>query len=368
MIISTHVDIVLNPRNIKRLKKEGYFGDIGETIEILVSDLSIGSHCLIDVKCSICGDEKKVSYLNYNKQTQKGETVYFCSKCSKIKTKTSCLDKYGVDNPMKDEKIKNKLKCSILEKYGVENVFQNEEIKNKIKETNLIKYNSIYYNNIDKTKNTCIEKYGVDSPMKTEKVKNSIRNTCLEKYGVESYMQTSDFKNATIDYYSINNKEIKEKTKITNLEKYGVENVFQNEDIKNKIKETNLIKYGVEYTAQNEDIFLKTQKSRFKILKYKDSDIYYQGTYEKDFLDNFFESVDIKRAKSFVYYQDNKKHYYHPDFYLSEFNLIVEIKSKYIYDLELEQNLLKRQSCIDDGYNFIFIIDKNYVELKKLIE
>jgi hypothetical protein len=37
-----------------------------------------------------------------------------------------------------------------------------------------------------------------------------------------------------------------EKAKITNLEKYGVENVFQNEKIKEKSKETCLNKYGVE--------------------------------------------------------------------------------------------------------------------------
>jgi len=35
-----------------------------------------------------------------------------------------------------------------------------------------------------------------------------------------------------------------EKTKKTNLEKYGCENVFSNNDIKNKIRQTTLEKYG----------------------------------------------------------------------------------------------------------------------------
>jgi len=46
----------------------------------------------------------------------------------------------------------------------------------------------------------------------------------------------------------------------------------------------------------------------------------------------------------------------------------VEIKSKYIYDLEFEQNILKQQACINAGYNYIFIIDKNYTDLIKLIK
>lgn len=35
--------------------------------------------------------------------------------------------------------------------------------------------------------------------------------------------------------------------------------------------------------------------------------------------------------------------------------------------LELEQNLLK-QSCLDEGYNYMFIIDKNYIEINKLMK
>lgn len=63
--------------------------------------------------------------------------------------------------------------------------------------------------------------------------------TNLTKYGVESIALVKEFK---------------DKAKVTNLIKYGVENPFQNELIKEKIKQNNLEKYGVEHNAQREDV------------------------------------------------------------------------------------------------------------------
>jgi len=54
-------------------------------------------------------------------------------------------------------------------------------------------------------------------------------------------------------------KKQQEKQKITNLDRYGVVNVFQNEEIKKIIKETNLQRYGCENPSQNEQI--KQKKS-----------------------------------------------------------------------------------------------------------
>ena len=47
-------------------------------------------------------------------------------------------------------------------------------------------------------------------------------------------------------------KNSEDKKKQTCLNKYGVENPFQNNQIKEKIKQTNIIKYGVEHPSQNE--------------------------------------------------------------------------------------------------------------------
>jgi len=55
---------------------------------------------------------------------------------------------------------------------------------------------------------------------------------------------------------------------------------------------------------------------------------------------------------------------YFPDFYFSSLNLIIEIKSTYIYNLQKEKNDLKKESVLNNNYNYILILDKNYDEFK----
>lgn len=71
-----------------------------------------------------------------------------------------------------------------------------------------------------------------------------------------------------------------------------------------------------------------------------------------------YTGVDLCKIFSTVYY---------PDFYLPERKLIVEIKSTMWYNKHLNINLAKQKQCILNGYNFIFIIDKNYEEFEKLL-
>ena len=104
-------------------------------------------------------------------------TGAFCGDCTKnikqSKMKSTCLDKYGVENPFQSEEAKNKSKQTCLEKYGVENPRQSEEAKNK-------------------SKQTCLEKYGVDHNSKTPEYKEKYKQTCLETYGVEHPSQNSE--------------------------------------------------------------------------------------------------------------------------------------------------------------------------------
>ena len=77
-----------------------------------------------------------------------------------------------------------------------------------------------------------------------KEIQDKIKETNLERYGSE--------------YFSN-----REKSKKTCLKKYGVENVFQNEKIKDKIKKTCLNSYGVEHPLQNSDIKLKASITNF---------------------------------------------------------------------------------------------------------
>jgi len=187
------------------------------------------------------------------------------------------------------------------------------------------------------------------------------KETNLNKYGVIHPSQLDEFK---------------EKTQNTNLKKYGVKYSMQNTEIKNKFKATikqkssNIIfeKYGVYSPAQNSDVYQKMMKNGLHIYKFKDTDIYYQGEYELDFLNKYFEIIEIKRGSSIKYIFNNKEFIYFPDFYNEKLNLIIEIKSSYWYDKHKDKNIAKQLACKEQGYNFIFIIDKNYDIFSKIVE
>jgi hypothetical protein len=176
--------------------------------------------------------------------------------------------------------------------------------------------------------------------------------TVLSKYGVKSYTQSEDFKN---------------KSKQTCIEKYGHDFYQKSDEYKNKIIQTCIEKYGCENVMQSREHFDSQSKSSLKIKKYKKTNLTYQGTYELDFIEKYHNKVDIEKINPIRYKLNENNHYYHPDFYLPEYNLIVEVKSSYTYEFDLNKNLAKKEYSIKNGFNFIFIIDKDYSGLESII-
>ena len=152
---------------------------------------------------------------------------YRCKHSANEKRKKTCLEKYGVENPMQSEEFKQKHRDTCLERYGVESPLQSEEIRQKGKET-------------------LLRKYGVKNPFQSEEIKQKIAQRNLDKYGVE---------------YPMRNEDIKEKFRQTCLRRHGVKYPFQSEDIKEKFKQTNILKYGVKYPIQHEDFKEKRVKT-----------------------------------------------------------------------------------------------------------
>lgn len=157
------------------------------------------------------------------------------------------------------------------------NNFQSESVKETIRQTN-------------------IEKFGVDNPNKSKEFRKKKIKTCLEKYGTE---------------YAIQCEKIKETTKQKHFEKFGVFYSFQREDVKQKNIQINLKKRGVKYPSQNRQVYNKGLKTRLLLKYYQDSDVIYQGSYELDFLNKYFEKVNIKNGLTFKYKNDDK--FYHAD-------------------------------------------------------
>jgi hypothetical protein len=56
-----------------------------------------------------------------------------------------------------------------------------------------------------------------------------------------------------------------------------------------------------------------------------------------------------------------------PDFYLPRYNLIIEIKSQYTYNYDIDKNISKKEGCVIKGYNFLFIIDNIFDEFLQKI-
>ena len=53
---------------------------------------------------------------------------------------------------------------------------------------------------------------------------------------------------------------------------------------------------------------------------------------------------------------DNSEHTYYPDFYIKSEHKIIEVKSQWIFNLHKEQNLAKQKACLEQGFNFEFVV------------
>ena len=145
------------------------------------------------------------------------------------------------------------------------------------------------------------------------------------------------------------------------LEKYGVKYSFQSIELKEKSKQTCLIKYGVKHISQNTEIHNKQQLSGFKIKHFKDTNIYYRGAYELDFLEKYYNKYfDIINGPTIEYIFKNKRRIYFPDFYISSLNLIVECKNSYLVNRDKDKIAAKEKATIASGFNYLIIIDKKY--------
>lgn len=173
------------------------------------------------------------------------------------KMQKSCIDKYGVSNPMKTRAcvdkmqqtnlikygstspilnpgIKSKIKETNLLRYGVENPLLSEHVRAKVAETNMSRYGAINVFGSDliksKIKTTSIERYGIDNPAKSQQVKDKIKSTIQTKYG-SWYTATEEYKNHMIDTFGVSNMamlpEVKSKARKVKLSNYYDQLVHQ---------------------------------------------------------------------------------------------------------------------------------------------
>lgn len=256
MIKEKEIIIKGHPRNIKHYIGLGYDISCGDSISVKVSDLLSGSSYVVTTICDNCGNETKNTFKDYYIYTKGLVEDFYCTKCKSINSEKTCIEKWGVKNPMQNDSIKLKLKESLIDKYGVDHYSKTDLYKEKFKKTCLERYgvdNHLKDNDIKLTiKKTNLEKYGVEYPMQSYLIKNKTRESNLEKYGVEHYSQT---------------RECKEKVKKTSFENFGFENPMKSNEVKKKTKIKNLEKYGFDHISKT-DKFKNTIKLHRERLTY----------------------------------------------------------------------------------------------------
>lgn len=162
----------------------------------------IFNHIEILPKCKYCGCE-----LTYEQSTK---SQFCCQKHRRLyqveQTKQTCLNRYGVNNVMQLDNVKQKiinntdynkrnikLKQTLLKKYNVDNAGKLENTIQKSHSKEAITKRIKTY------KETCIKRYGVDNVAKTNEVQNKIKQTCLKKYGVTNVF-ASDIVKLKLNY------------------------------------------------------------------------------------------------------------------------------------------------------------------------
>jgi HNH endonuclease len=410
---------------IKCLK--GFKWEYGELTMILVTTIHDENNCLIDDEIFEDNTEKKlikrfnydflISFCNennielrrdYKKEKVTRDTkiiakciVKECENNIKVKTfhalticknfgcddhsKTIAVERgkvtnigiYGVDNPLKNEKIKQKIKITNTEKYGSPFPSQNQNIKEKVKATHYKRYEGKHSSQNEKVKQkrdaTNFKKYGTKCSLQNENVKEKAKITIIERYGVQNVLQNEKIKQRikitnTKKYgsqFPLRNEKVKQKRDTTSLEKFGHKCCLQNEEIKQKSKETCIKHFGVQNPMQNKEISEKNLKSAFKSKEYKfpSGKLEKVQGYEPFALNELLNIEHIDEEKIItsrtqvpeIWWndKDNKKHRYFVDIFIPEQKRCIEVKSTWTFKKEKDKDIIfrKQNAVKEEGYS-----------------
>lgn len=193
-----------------------------------------------------------------------------------------------------------------FKKHGVMNPFSNKEVKEKIKQTT-------------------INRYGVDNISKLDYIKEQKANTMFSNYGRHSNLEI-------IEELMMN--------------KYGVANPAHLPH--NKANLTNRFKKTYDISLPSGNIVSVQGYERFAI-----------PYLLKEFSEN--NILIGKHHMPKIEYNNNKR--YFPDFYIKEYNLVIEVKSQYTFTCDFTKNCSKFYATLNTGLELILLIFNKYGEV-----
>lgn len=191
----------------------------------------------------------------------------------------------------------------------------------------------------EKRKKTTMEKYGVENVFQNNTVKNKIKATCTERYGVEYVSQSDNFKN---------------QVKNTNVQNYGVPYLMQSDILREKAKNSCFKKYGVDNVSKSPDIQDKIKQTCIE--KYGVSNVFQNKGIQDKQKQTCFEKYgvnNIGELKSTV--EQRKKTMlsrYGVEFAMQNHDFFIKGRQKYFY------NNIKFDSMPELAY-YIWLVDNN---------
>lgn len=103
-----------------------------------------------------------------------------------------------------------------------------------------------------------MQNYGVPFPAQSKEVQDKMKSTNLERYGVVNVFASEVFKEQIKNTIASKDDEWEEmrqeRRKQTCLEKYGVDHCQKVESVREKAIQTNSVRYGVDHPPQNSDV------------------------------------------------------------------------------------------------------------------
>jgi len=181
---------------------------------------------------------------------------------------------------------------------------------------------------VAKRKETSIKTSGYDNPSKNPLVKQQKKYTTFKNFGVEHNSQSPI---------------IKQKKEINSIAKFGVRNPMQNAEVAEKC-----MLAGFQYKPYTwpSGRVIEIQGVEPHAL----DDLLKEGYKEEQIITGHTNVPDIR------YILDEVSHRYYTDIYIPHENTIIEVKSDYTLLKEIEKNKAKRDTSIESGYEFRWMV------------
>lgn len=315
------------------------------------------------------------------------------------RSKLTCVDRYGVDNPYKSEDIKARIRDTCLQRYGDTNAAgKNSRLRPKLdaaasdpdrlarmRATTIATMQRLHGPEVthwlqapgatEKLKKHYEQKYGkgITNPMKVpaNRAHHAARMSELTQQGVFKD-NVPKIEATLLSRYGVSNMwKDPEYMKSARKSRTGYEYPLQDPAALANFRKTCLARHGAPHHMQNQEVFFKTLTSSRTLhlyeCSYKGHTYELMGSYELFFLRWALSTLPPRTVLSgrrvpSIKIETQKRSYY-PDFYLTTLGKYIEIKSLYTliggkhnnFAL-LKSNKAKARACAALGIDLVWVL------------